>query len=627
MGRYALADDLMAQLRPPAVAMPAFGHILDQATDQMVPYDPNRICPRLQNTLLAFLSNPPRDDDGYTQWLLHVGSRQTGKSATAAMGIGNLVEYSPGTLGVIMADKKERATDLFRAIHMNWEYKDERVRYPTAPSREVRQITFDKPHNGKIITLSANEENAGIGRGASFLQLSELPFWNDPGDVWFKLGPAFRNRRNALIVMESTPAPMSEPGAEWYKDMADEAYEGNGRFKFLFVPYFESILNERTWKPDWVPTNDEIRLLERWGPPTGHEPVSAPGAPYLTLENLAFRRTVMVEDKKIRRNPELFYTFYPTDAQSCWEQSGAGAIPMDLLERHEKTAVHEWKEGEVYQEYSQPREDAVYLLAMDPSGYGTGDPAAFTVWEVWADEWIQVAEYETRTHDPPMQAYFAAKAAMKYNDALVVVENNGVGAGPISLLEMATHSDGLDLTDEYGNRVNVHIKNLFYYKRGTLDQRPGVSANRRTIGDAMGRLVDGLRDKFVIKSRRLYRQLKDYRRDKEVEPNEKGKVVDPDKIPKGRRRKHHWDRASSMLWAAWAIPEAMPTRYKPKPPEPDQGPKFDKETGLQVWTYADLQRFREADKRRKASKARSQGLGKGKVKKTKYRGIAYRKKR
>lgn len=622
---YAMDPELMAQLRPPSVTLPEFGTILDQETDQMMRYDPNRICPRLQNTILAFLANPPRDEDGYSMWLTLVASRQTGKSSTTSLGIANLTEYTPGSLGVVMADNRDRSVDLFRTIHTNWEYKDPEIRYPTAPSREVRQMTFAAPHNGKIITLSGNQDNAGIGRGASFLQLSELPFWNDPGDAWFKLGPAFRNRKNALVVMESTPAPMSEPGAEWYKETVDEAYEGHGRSKFLFVPFFESLLNERTWDRSWQPTSEELKLLERFGPPTGNEPISAPGASYLTVENLAFRRRVMQEDRKIRRDPDLFYVFYPTDPVSCWKVSGHGAIPAHALARHADVATHEWPEGECYVEYHPPREGAVYILAMDPSGYGTGDPAAFVVLEVWADEWRQVAEYETREDDPPMQAYMAAKAAMRYNDAVVVVENNGVGAGPIGLLELASRSSGLRLPNREGREEVVHVKNLFYYRMGQPNQRPGVPAHKKTIGQGMGRLVDGLMDKLTIYSQRLYRQLRDYRRDKEIATPEKAKVIQPGKEHKGRRRKHHWDRASALLWACWAIPEAMPVRHKPRPPEEPREVKLDEDTGIPVWTYEQFKAFEARHKARLAREARGKQRPRGTVKKSRYRSTRYRK--
>lgn len=616
---YAMDRQLMEVLADPRTTLPGYGYVLDQATDTMRRYDPDRIAPRLQRTTLAYAGDPPRDEDGMTKWLLEVASRQTGKSTAAALAIANLVEYTPGTFGAIIADKRERADDLFRAINLNYEYKDNDICYPTASSREVRQMTFREPHNGKVRTLAANQDNVGIGRAASFLHLSELPFWDDPGDVWFKLAPAFRNRQNAIVIAESTPAPMTEPGAEWFKDLVDRAIYGTGhdRFLFMFSAFFESSLNERKWRDDWVLDGEEIRLLERFGPPTGHEPISNPGnTTYLTLENLAFRRLTIDSDPKIMRAPDLFWTFYPRDPISCWQRVGGGALPPEVFEHHEATAVVAWGQDEVYKEYRPPREDALYLVAMDPSGFGTGDPAAFQVIEVWADEWIQVAEYESRSHNPRMQAWWAAHASNRYNKATIICENTGVGASAVGLLEMANSSGGIRLTNPDGVEEDVFVRDLFYYRTG-MEQIPGVSANRKTVSEAMARLVDGLKHKFVLYGQMLYKQIRDYRRDKELEIGEKQRLIDPDRVGRGRKPKHHWDRVSALMWAAWYIPE-MPVRYKPVPPQPPEEVKV--ENGVVVWTMKDLKDFekRIALKKRRQQGRRSEPRT---VKQSKYRPV------
>ena len=560
---YALDEELMANLRDPRVTVPGFGHVLGQSEDQMVPYNVDAVCPRLQRSILSFLGAPPRDADGFTKWLLVVASRQTTKSTTTALGIANLVEYSPGTFGAVITDKRERSDDLFRSITINYQYKDPTIRYPSAPNREVRQLTFAEPHNGKLRTLAANQDNVGIGRGSSFLHCSELPFWNDPGSVWYQLGPSFRNRKNALVVMESTPAPVDEPGAEWFREMAEEAWmEKNNRFIFLFVPFQESLLNERSWLPEWRLDKEELKLLDLHGPKHG-EPLSAKGVPYLTLENLAFRRTVMVEDPLVRRNPELFFTYYPVDPVTCWQQSSTGAIPSGYYDYLQHIATVPWERDDVYKEYEDPDPDAVYLLCFDPSGYGTGDPAAFHVLKVWADAPMeQVAEYETNQHDPPMQAYYVAKAAKRYNDAIVVAENNVQGA--LSLLQVASEANGLELMSPHNKMERVHIKNLYYYKVGKPDQRPGVNANRKTLPEAMGSLITALIDKIVIRGQNTFAQLASYRRDKDVQTSEKAKVVNPDREARGRRKKHHWDRVSALMWGCWAVERGVvPLRHKP----------------------------------------------------------------
>jgi len=555
-------DDLLRKLRDPRLTVPEFGSVVDQRTEDIIRYDADRVCPRLQHSILSFMGDTPRDSDGMTQWLIVNASRQTTKSTTTALAMANLAEYTPGAFAAIIADKKERAEDLFRAIDISYEYKPDEVKYPTIANRESRQLTFT--HKGKIRTLAANQENVGIGRGASYLHMSEVPFWNDPADVWFKMGPAFRNRKNAVIVMESTPAPMSEPGAEWYRDMCAEARKGHGRLKFLFVPYHESKLNERNWHPSWKPDSTEFKLLEKYGPPTGMEPISNPGSSYLTLENLAFRRRVMEEDKLIRRYPELFFVFYPVNSISCWQQPGGGAIPVHVLEKHLEADLEPWEPlDNMYMEYSEPHPDGVYVIGVDPAGFGSGDQASFQVLEVWSDEWVQVATFSSNEPNPPEVARYVLEAAKRYNDAEVVVENNGVGAGILSVLELASDYNGVVLVNTQGVERKYHLKNLYNHRRGSVRATPGIPASKRTNAEAMAAMIDALMDKLVLKDAETVEQLRSYRRDKELEDSEKFKLLKPGKVGRGRRSKHHWDRISALLWAC-LIARDLPVRYRPK---------------------------------------------------------------
>ena len=599
-------DDLIRQLRDPRLTVPEFCSVVDQRTEDIIQYDADRVCPRLQHSILAFMGDTPRDSDGMTQWLIVNASRQTTKSTTTALAMANLAEYTPGAFAAIIADKKERAEDLFRAIDISYEYKPEEVKYPTIANRESRQLTFT--HKGKIRTLAANQENVGIGRGASYLHMSELPFWNDPADVWFKMGPAFRNRENAVIVMESTPAPMSEPGAEWYRDMCAEARKGHGRFKFLFVPFYESKLNERNWDKSWKPDSTEMKLLEKYGPPTGLEPVKAKGAGYLTLENLAFRRRVMEEDKLIRRYPELFFVFYPVNSITCWQQPGGGAIPLHVLEKHLEGDMIPWNPADNrYMQYQDPHPDGVYVIGVDPAGFGSGDQASFQVLEVWENEWRQVATFSSSEADPPEVARYILEAAKKYNNAEVVVENNGVGAGVLSILELASDYNGIVLVDPKGVERRYHLKNLYYHRRGSTRAAPGIPASKRTNSEAMAAMIDALMDKLILHDAETIEQLRSYRRDKELEDSEKFKLLQPGKVGRGRRSKHHWDRISALLWAC-LVARDVPVRYKPKTDEQKQEEESNIKQTLSLpfdeWTAEQQQEYYKAQESAKNKKKR-----------------------
>ena len=142
--------------------------------------------------------------------------------------------------------------------------------------------------------------------------------------------PSMINRDHSHVLLESTPSPMSEPSAEWWRDHCRDAKLGLGRWVYAFFPYWDGVLNQRPWPQDWSLENNEIQMLEQFGPQG------------LTKENLAFRRLILDTDKQMRRYPELFDVFYPKDDISCWFASSRGVIPRHVLDKQLKNPLIDW---------------------------------------------------------------------------------------------------------------------------------------------------------------------------------------------------------------------------------------------------------------------------------------------
>jgi hypothetical protein len=553
----------MQELRDPAITLEAFGTILDQRTGEIVPYDSGAIAPYLQASMLDFVGNTPRDDDGNKKWLAVLASRQVGKSATAALATYIRTAYYPGTYSAIITDTKERSEDLFRTVLSCHEHMPDEVRVPTIPNPERRQITFG--HNGKIRTLSAQSNMVGIGRAFDALQISEPVFMPNAPEMWTGILPAAINRAEASILLECTPGPMSAPGAEWYRDICDAAARGQGRWQFLFAPFYSSLLNERTWKSGDRLTQYEIKLLEQFGS-QGKAPESNPGDwRYLTLENLAFRRHILEMDAEIRRVPELFKVFFPTDAITCWAEPGGAAIPSHALERHIEriNEMEEWRPPDgMYQEYEPPEPGAVYVIGADPAGYLGGDQAAFQVLKVYVEEVVQVATFSSNEVVPQEFARHLLEAATRYNDAEVVCESTGVGLATLSVLEMG-YLDGVVLPDGKGGEKRYYLKNLYYHHMATkAEVKPGRPATPRTNAEGLAALIDTLMDTMKLNDRDTLKQLRSYRRDKEVAASDKWQILNEGKKMTGRRAKHHYDKVSALMIACAAVRRA-PQRYKP----------------------------------------------------------------
>lgn len=543
-------------LDDPAAALQRFGLIVDQDSMETVQYDPFRVTRRLQPTILSYYANPPRNQAGYTRFLTLLAARQTGKSVTAEYGIYPIAAYRPGWRHSCTADTKERADTLHERVqflHKNW---DEAIRTPTETSTETRSLSFVS--KSKMIVQSAQSSDFGIGQALSSFHGSELPWWPEAGRAMSMMLPSLINRRDVLMINESTPAPMSEPSAEFWQMQCLDAKrwrdEEAGRDLYAFFPFWDSLLNRRPWRKDWTPDNEEIRLLEQYGEGGSK---CLPGMGHLELENLAFRRELMLADKVIRRNPDLFKVFYPFDDLTCWNQAGVGVIRGHVLDRHVLAAIVEFN-GPLHI-FKGPQPGAVYVMGVDPSGGGVRDHAAFVVLEVWSDRW-EVAACYSNTIDTIQFQDVMLSTARKY-DAILAIERNGVG---MSTLDHARR-------EKY--------RRLFHDDKG----KPGIASHAHDRN--LENMIDALMDLLVIHDKDLVSQLMGYRNDKAIEQDVKGealRIAAERSMGRGRRERHHWDKVSALMMACLAARTA-PRRMRDVQPTLPKNVIPMTEASFKVW--------------------------------------------
>ena len=530
-----------AGLADARIALPLQATIVDQRTGKKMPYRADSICPKLHNDVLYYFGEGPRSSDGYMKWLLAVGPRQSGKSAASSLCVDNICAQLEAMTGLIIADHIDRSRTLFNYIALSHLNRPRRLKPETTPNRESNQITYDHPGGvSKVRCLSAQSKNVGIGRAPDVAQISECPFIPGFDSFWTGFFPSMVNRMNARLVVESTPAPMTEPSAETFKNMVTSARKGNGRWLFSFTAFYETTLNERPWHPSWTLDSEELKLLAMFGPGGAHSQIAgrygdcSPNAPgevrYLTLQNLAFRRMAIADVPEIRRWPDLFFVWYPTDPVSCWTMKGGGVIPSDVLAKHQARIMVPWGAHETYRVYRKPQAGASYVIAVDPAGYGH-DHASFQVLEVWRDKVYQAACYACPDVTPNQFSDKIIEVAKEYNQALVGVERNGVGLAVLAILERAL---------ERGE-----IQNLYYDTRG-VRAKPGWHASKTSIEESLGALIDELQERLVLYDEETVAQLADYRNDKVTKLADARELLQPGDIGKGRRTKGHYDRASAL---------------------------------------------------------------------------------
>lgn len=594
-----------------ATTMAEYGSVINQETSQPGRFDVNGVAPSLAMQLMDFWSNPPRMEEGHKCWPVVCASRQSTKTYINASCAYFQTAFSPGQTGGVLADKQERADDIFKYININHYNLPDEIR-PTVMGSPNRKLTFTRGSqpSGSIATYSLDAENQGIGRSWDAAVLSEVPFMRDAEGQWFAMEPAFINRKEAMLVMESTPAPLSQPSAEFYRDHCFETMaDTEGRFRFIFMPFYRSRLNERNWRADWKLTPEEAGWLAKHGPVGKFDglPVSAPGAPYLTLENLAFRRHTFRTNRRVRRDPQLFWVFFPLDAVSCWQHRGSGSIPRKAVDAIANQIRIPWDPNEEsLQIYEDPQPGAQYVLSVDPSGFGAGDEASIQVLKVYEEETSQVACFSNRRADPLLVSRLTCELAGKYNDALVVVENNGVGAGVLSTLVLADQNYVM-LPNSLGVMQEYRLQNLYYHSLG----KPGVPAGAKTNKEAMARMIDLMLDKKLrIRDDLTFAQISSYRRDKEVKDSENYRILNPGSTGRGRRPKHHWDRVSALLWACWFAVQ-MPTKFRPYTPvesDDDDTRREYADLTAKQWRSKRMKQYREDQRRRKTEEKSRRGF-------------------
>ena len=549
------AQQALSWLRDPKTSLTSLGQVHDQKTGQFVQYDPSRLTHTLQQRILDYASAPPRTSSGQTRFLTVLTARQMGKSLSSEYALYPKAAYQPGHDHVCIADTRDRAEYLHKRVHHLHERWPKQLRSETLATRETRQLTFHPRQGGKMRVLSAEAGTVGVGQSPDSFHASECAFWADFAGSMFLIWPSLMNRDHALAIFECTPW---EANSDWHHHCL-EAKQGIGRHCYAFAPFWDGVLNQRTWDKNNSLSNEEVNLLNQYGKDG------------LTKDHLAFRRLIMDTDVKIRRNPELFRVFYPFDDISCWISASNSAIPASALEKHKNSPdLVDWKPSLGYQEYEAPEPDAMYDLGADPCGHAARDHASFQVLKCYDGEWTQVATYAEHS-EPIVFTKKIIEIAQRYNKATVVVESNGVGQSVIALLR------------------DWDYHNLFYEKM----KRPGFTTTSKSLDQCLGWLIDGLLDELVLRDKNLIEQLMSYKNDKRIEENPNSEIMRGTASRK-RRERHHWDKVSALMMSLVGARQ-LPRRRKPEAEQVEGNVVL-----FPTWdAWNDYQRQSNADKQKK----------------------------
>lgn len=516
-----------------------------QTESKIVSYDPDEASYSLQQDMIRYWANPPRNIDGYTKWFVALGPRQIGKSTVPELLGTHAVMSSPGWDHVCEADTDKRASYLHQRAQIAYAGCPAFLRPPQVSTKEVRQLTLRHGQTtSRLRSRTAGAEASGVGETPTSYHASEMGFWPNFAMSWTLTAPSFRNNKNARIIAECTPVPPAMASGEQWREFCQAARSAGpeDRLFYRFYPFWDSRVNARTWVSTWTLDSDEQNRMNKYG----HLG--------LTKANLAFRRETIKTDEEIRKDPRLFDLWYPSDDLTCWISAGTGVIPENCLAKHLKSEdLIAWKGDETYIEYEEPQPGALYVIGVDPCGFAARDHAAFHVLKVWRGEWTQVAVLAGHI-DPVTLSRKLEEVGLRYNKALIGIESNGVGQGPLTYL------------------VQNNYPNLYYKAAGN----PGLPSTGASQQGHLADLTTALMDELVLHDKETVEQLSTYKNDKTFEAAVSTEALHNataifSESGSGRRKKHHWDRVSALLIAV-QMAKQVPQRFRPS--EEAGGPGF-----------------------------------------------------
>jgi hypothetical protein len=276
-----------------------------------------------------------------------------------------------------------------------------------------KEISFDVL-DSSFVVATAGGDSVGRGETLTHVHCSELAFWpkSSAPDIWNGLLQAVPNSPNTAVFVESTANGVSGV----YYDLWRGAIEGKNGFVPVFIPWFTDPTYREKVSENFERTPDEEDLA---------------GLYSLDNEQLMFRR------RKVAQNGlDLFKQEYPSEPEEAFLTTGRPVFNLEYLSKAMKSArdveqrlaleagkFEDNNRGEMTT-YRKHNTGEQYVIGADVAmGINQGD---YSVAQVLDSKKRQVAVWRGRVH-PDYFAEILQALGYYYNEALVIVENNGHG--------------------------------------------------------------------------------------------------------------------------------------------------------------------------------------------------------
>ncbi len=444
--------------------------------------------------------------------LVHVKPRKEGSSTFfTAMATAHTC-FREGCQALIIAQRDDITGQLARAAVRFYNSMPEWLR-PDRRDRVERSIDIPGLDSWMSLATAGQSDPARGFTGIQFLLATEISSWKSP-DTWTSVLSNLP-QTGAFVVAESTPLHHGDQ----LQRIWEEADQADSPWLKCFLPWTHvaeyAMDPPKGWRPNEVVQDyaDKFRINERqayW--------MQALGIPNCS--------------NKI----EKFRAEYPIDDMDCWRELGSTVFDFDKLHARlrelDVTGMTE-PSGDT-RVFLEPQERHKYAITVDPAGsFSKRDYFGIQGGDLSTCE----QAFESMLHGDAFQiARTLVLWAKKYNDALIVVEANGVGDALLLCL------------------VNLGYKNIYWRGRGA-EKRPGWWSDQRRKVEAFGVAQELLEDgSCSINSHRLLRHMQ-----KSLGPLAKA----------GRDAEGgHYDLVSAWVMFCWVYRHVANGGIRPKQTDP-----------------------------------------------------------
>ena len=305
--------------------------------------------------------------------------RQVGKSTTTvAYLLWYILFHSQKSVG-ILANKGENAQRIMKRLQIAYENCPFWMQQGVVEWNK-RSIELE---NGSTVIAASTASDAGRSGSFNVIMLDEFAFVPSAvaHEFFRSVFPTISSSKESKVIMVSTPSGMNMFWKKW-----EDACSGKSNFVPVECHWSDVPGRDEKWKEEQIAELGLEGFLQEHG------------CEFLGSTDTLISATALKE-----------------------------IVQKDPL----NAKMDEFVEMAIYEE---PKEGHIYFLTVDTARGIGGDFSAFSVIDTTELPYKQVARYKSSTIEPMLYPSVIHAAAVKYNEAFVLVESNDVGGLVASIL-------------------------------------------------------------------------------------------------------------------------------------------------------------------------------------------------